>query len=388
MDLSRASPSSARLKYLRGLCKVRTKNLFVRDGICEMSTVGTDSVVVELRPPLPRSEWDWVQEKLDMALIDGQQITTEKGGTFDKMVFRGSTISAARLWKEKSRKLIYKGTFLEVKAVGIGTWDQTKFGASTYDRSATDVQFEFDMHEDNEMLANLKDMGRVLDSNESRDILDIIDELGEKLPAIQKCFEINAHSGKEADGEAGNSSEGTEYISVHGACKAMEALLAIRVNVEDLLLEIEDDSLMDVRVHSSTLRDPDSKHRPKLSYYQFLQLYLKLKRLKEEDPNIVSPRLSPRGKEEAEIIEKRKLVLGVGDSFGHGIGSLEGLSPRTIAAITGQESPSSVRSVSPRISSPRPLQHVGEAPPAAGLQDGGSLQGSPQASSTIPKHNA
>ena len=259
---------------------------------------------------------------------------------------------------------------VQVKAVGIGTWDPTKFGASTYDRHSTDVQFEFDSHQDNEMLANLKDMGRVLDSNETRDILDIIDELGEKLPAIQKCFDLNAQAGKDARKGNENESQGTDYISVHGACKAMEFLLAIRVNVEDLLLEIESDNLMDVKVHSSTLRDPDSKYLPKLSYYQFLQLYLKLKRLKEEDPNIVSPRLSPRAKEEAELLAQRKMVLGVGDSFRHGVGSLEGLSPRSIAAITGQGSPASVKSVSPRVKSPRPLQHIGEAPPPGLLGEG------------------
>ena len=55
-----------------------------------MSEVGSDSVVVELRPAIPRSAWsDWLQGQLELELVDGQLISTEKSGNFVKLVFRG-----------------------------------------------------------------------------------------------------------------------------------------------------------------------------------------------------------------------------------------------------------------------------------------------------------
>ena len=326
-----------------------------------------DSLVIELRPALPRLLWsEWLAPQLKMELVDGQMIKTEKGGEYAKIVLRGEANSVLYLWKEKLRKMIYKGSMIEVKAVGLGEWNPVKFGASTYDRTATNVDFQFDSHEDNNALENRKDMGRTLDSSECKNILDIIDELGESLPKVQAAFELNAHAGKDPAKEdqgktlrqqqkenlAELNKEGAfepEFISVHGVCKALETLLRIRVKVDELLLEIEGDGLMSVNVHSSTLRQTEAQadatgHRPKLTYFQFLQIYLKLKRLKEEDPNIVSPRLSPRAQQARDDAERRASVVGgSGDGFGHGLGNMAGLSPRTIAALTGGN-PDSVRS--------------------------------------------
>ena len=64
-----------------------------------------DSLVVEVRPTCPRQLWsEWLAPQLGFELVDGQQIKTESGGEFAKIVFRGEANSIRYLWKEKRRR--------------------------------------------------------------------------------------------------------------------------------------------------------------------------------------------------------------------------------------------------------------------------------------------
>jgi hypothetical protein len=309
--------------------------------------VRKDSVVLEVRPPLTRTIWPWIGEQLGgFELIDGSIVKREKDNDhFAKIVLHGNQNTVYSLWKKKTKTMVYQGNMISLKCVGYGAFNATQFGPSHFEQGAQEVEFEFDSHEDANAVINNKDMNRALDASESS-IIDIIDEVGSHLPQLHREFETHSKTASLMPSDA-------KYISVHGAAKAMEGVLHIHVKVENLLLE--DHKLIDLTMHSAAhlLGDDEDKYNiPFLTYVQFLTIYLKLKRLKEEDPNIVSPRLnSPRAAEPPPPGQGTALGGG-GDTFGRGLASL--VSPRTSPRTLGL-SPRSEASVSPRVPSPRTL---------------------------------
>jgi len=379
-----------------------------------------ECIVCELRPPGDSYFWqEWLADRLDWELIDGQNIqpppltpdeqaeATAAASTgkklarlkvnvrdttpYAKLVYRGEKKSVQKVWKSRPTgiQIIFQGVMLSVKPVGLGQFTPTQFGpncAATVHDIPDSV--EFDMNEDNNALQSKRDLGRKLTVEESS-ILDVIDELGTLLPLAQTAFEMHA---KVVDQDGGTGSSDTtkhgtraaEKITPYACCKAIGSLLELNITVEELLLD-ESNKIRNLDMHSALTRmdthtDPatakasaagqtvkniahlalqglgqSSKFpQPTMTYIDFLYILLRLKRLKEEDPNIVSPRESARGSARAGT-GMGKSLGGNGDTFGNGAG----VSAREI--ISGPKSPRNT------VFSPRTSMMLANAGPSGGV---------------------
>ena len=107
----------------------------------------------------------------------------------------------------------------------------------------------------------------------------------------------------------------------YGAVKAFEKILRIQVRPEEVMLDglnrsryLQAHSALSIQEDGIT----DPLPLPAMSYPEYLHTLLWLKRLKEEDPDIVSPRQSARG---TSTMSKGIALGGDGDTFGKGVGT-------------------------------------------------------------------
>jgi len=361
---------------------------------------------------------EWLADRLGWVLVDGQNIqpppltpdeqaevaaaTTGKklAGVrvkirdttpYAKLVYRGEKNSILKVWSSRPTgiQVIFQGVLLSVKPVGIGQFKPTQFGPNGGAATVHDTpdSVEFDMNEDNNAVQSRRDMGRKLSVEESS-ILDVIDELGLLLPLAQRCFEMHAKvvdqdSGTGAKDRTKHGTKAAEKITPYACCKAIGSLLELNITIEELLLD-SDNNVRAVDMHSALTRidvhtDPASAKlgagqlvkniahlalqgkgqsskfpSATLTYIDFLYILLRLKRLKEEDPNIVSPRESARGSARAGT-GMGKSLGGDGDTFGKGAG------------ISEREVISSPRSPRNTIYSPRTSMMLANAGPSGGV---------------------
>ncbi len=376
-----------------------------------------ECIVVEVRPPGDTYFWqEWLADRLGWILLDGQHIKpapltedeirssssstnkvavkTRDTNPYAKLVYRGEKHSILKVWRSKpiGMQVVFQGVMISIRPVGIGQYTPTQFGPSGI--SAThDVPdaIEFDMNEDNNAIQMKRDLGRKLSIDECT-MLDVIDELGDLLPLAQKTFEIHAgtidHSSSTACTSTPKSAaKGIDRITPYACCKAIGSLLRINVTVEELLLD-DSNNIQELQVHSALTRidehtDPPKNQRsgrkggsllvtnvahlalgfnsgagnfpqPTITYVNFLYILLRLKRRKEEDPSIVSPRASPRGSAKSGT-GVGKALGGDGDTFGMGAG------------IHQRELLQSPRSPRNTIYSPRTSMMLANAGPSGGV---------------------
>jgi len=361
---------------------------------------------------------EWLADRLGWDLVDGQHIEpapltpeeqaaataaadASKASTgkkvlkvrdtspYAKLVYRGEKNSILKVWRSRPAgiQVIFQGVMLSVRPVGLGQFTPTQFGANgTTTMSDTPDSMEFDMNEDNNAVQGKRDLGRKLTVEESS-ILDVIDELGSMLPLAQVSFEMHA---KTVDQNCGTGTGDTtlhgtkaaDKITPYACCKAIGSLLELNITVEELLLD-ESNNVRTLYMHSALARmdshtDPTNAKanhlvkniahlalgsstsqsstfpQPTIMYTDFLYILLRLKRLKEEDPNIVSPRESARGSARAGT-GMGKSLGGDGDTFGKGAG------------VSEREIISSPRSPRNTVFSPRTSMMLANAGPSGGV---------------------
>ena len=351
-----------------------------------------ECIVVELRPAGDRYMWqEWLADRQGWDLVDAQVIKPAAGTDtkFAKLVYRGERNSILKLWKQRvGITIVFQGVVMNLKPVGLGQFDPTKFGpiGKTDTKAAPEEQyedFEFDTHADNEANHNRREGSSVKEAVESMDILAVIDELAAMLPLAQKAF---ASFACKLDGTDAMISTECDNITPYAACKAIGTVLHVNVMIPDLCIDGNGD-VRDIQAHSAVeYVDSATNHPagpqniilenivnklgekqfppPTIRYTQFLYCLLRLKRLKDDDPNIISPRHSARGSARRGTGIGKSLG-GDGDTFGKSPDKRSG-SPRSKTINGG--SPRSPRSHT--LYSPRNSMELDEVFAKAGLSGG------------------